>query len=63
MNVDRTSLYNSGQRKGFHEAVIKYILKAEEKNQYSNSDVISQIMEYFDLSEQEATTLVNEHWK
>ena len=60
MNVDRTSLYNSGQRKGFHEAVIKYILKAEENNQYSNSDVI---MEYFDLSEQEATTLVNEHWK
>lgn len=59
---DRTSLYNSGQRKGFHEAVIKYISKAKENNQYSKSDVTCQIIEYFDLSEEEATTLVNEHW-
>ena len=54
--------YNSGLNEGFTNAIIKYIQKSQAKN-LSIDDTITLIMECFDLTEQNASTLVNEYWK
>ena len=54
--------YNSGLNEGFNNAIIKYIQKSKAKN-LSIDDTITLIMECFDLTEQNASTLVNEYWK
>lgn len=66
---DRISLYASGRKarineginKGFHEAISKYITKSKNNSQITKEDVITQLIDYFDVSAQDATTLVNEH--
>jgi len=63
---DRSSLYNSGHRKGkiegFNDAIIKYIHKLKSNADISQADAIVQLVDYFDLSTQDATALVNEYW-
>ena len=49
------------KEEGYEEAVIKYIQKSQ-ANGNSADNTIAQVIEFFDLSEEEATTLVNEHW-
>ena len=68
---DRISLYASGRKagineginKGFNEAISKYITKSKNNSKITKEDVITQLIDYFDLSAQDATTLVNEHWE
>jgi len=54
--------YDIGHSEGFNNAIIKYIQKSKIQN-ISIDDTITLIMKYFDLSKQEATALVKEHWK
>lgn len=50
-------------RKGiYEEAIIKFLHKLQSKN-FSKEEAINQIMEYFDLSNEEASKLTNANWK
>ncbi len=50
-------------RKGiYEEAIIKFLHKLQSKN-FSKEEAINQIMEYFDLSNEEAAKLTNANWK
>ncbi len=64
---DRISLYASGHKtgkaEGFNEAIIKYITNVKTNTNISKADAVIQLVDYFGLSTQDATTLVNEHWK
>lgn len=64
---DRISLYASGRKtgknEGFNEAVIKYITNVKTNSKISRADAVTQLVDYFGLSTQDATNLVNEHWK
>ena len=53
--------HNSGLNDGFNSAIIKYIQKSKAQN-FSITDTINQVMEYFELSKQNASDLVNEYW-
>lgn len=48
------------KEEGYEEAVIKYIQKSQ-ANGNSSDNTIAQVKEFFDLSEEEATALVNEN--
>jgi len=54
--------YSEGYDEGFNTAIIKCIQKFKAKN-ISIDDTITIIMEYFDLSKQDASSLVKEYWK
>ena len=59
---DRISLYHSGRREGRKEAIIKAIQMSHDYN-VSKEATIQQLMEKYELSQAEATELVNLHWK
>ena len=71
---DRISFYASGHKagksegfseginKGFNEAISKHI-KIMKKNNIPQNIVIADLIEEFAISEVDAATLVNEHWK
>jgi len=50
------------REEGFTDAVLKFLHKLKDKD-YSKADAINQIIEYFDLSPEAATDLVNLNWK
>ena len=54
--------YNDGFNDGFHEAIVTIIQKLKNNNTPQRT-VITQLMEYFSLSESDAISLVNEYWK
>ena len=53
--------HNSGLNDGFNNAIIKYIQKSKSQN-ISIVETITRVMEYFELSKQNASDLVNEYW-
>ena len=67
---DRTSLYNSGRREGHlegrleasKEAIIKAIKMSKNYN-VTKEEAIEQLIEQFELSQDEARELVNLHWE
>ena len=67
---DRTSLYNSGRREGHlegrleasKEAIIKAIKMSKNYN-VTKEAAIEQLIEQFELSQDEARELVNFHWE
>ena len=58
----RKGIHDEGFDEGFINAVIKFIHKSQVQNN-SIDETISQVMGYFELSQQTATDLVNEHLK
>lgn len=54
--------FNDGFSGGFNEAIIKSI-KLMQKNNISKDTIIADLMDTFELSNADAITLVNEHWK
>lgn len=54
--------YSEGFDNGFLDAIIKFIQKSQSKD-LSINDTIPQVMEYFELSKEAASELVNKHWK
>ena len=58
----RKGIRDEGFDEGFLNATIKFIHKSKSHG-CSLENTITQIIEYFELSEEEATTLVNENWK
>lgn len=61
-NEDYDSGHDTGLSEGFNNAIIKCIQKSKAKN-ISIDDNITLVMEYFDLSKQEASALVKEYRK
>ena len=62
---DRISLYNSGRREGRLEARKDAIVKAIKMSKNYNvtqEATIKQLIEQFELSQEEATELVSLHW-
>jgi len=63
---DRISLYASGRKEGkiegFNEAIINFV-QSVQNDKHTKDYAISQITKYFNLSNANATALVNEHWK
>ena len=53
--------YNDGFNDGFNEAIVTIIQKSQNNNTPQRT-VITQLMEYFSLSESDAISLVNEYW-
>jgi len=53
--------FSDGFDNGFNGAIVTFIEKSQSNNVPANA-IITQLKELFSLSEQEATTLVNEHW-
>ncbi len=53
--------FNNGFSGGFNEAIIKSI-KLMQKNSISKDSIIADLMDAFELSNADATVLVNEHW-
>ena len=53
--------YNDGFSNGFSKAIITFIHNLP--NSDSKETVIAQLMKCFNLSESDASVLVNEHWK
>ena len=59
---DRISLYHSGRREGLNESISKTIAIIHDLN-LPKETAIYQLMEKYELSQTEATELVNLHWK
>ena len=53
--------FSDGFSGGFNEAIITFIHNLP--NSDSKETVIAQLMKCFDLSESDATALMDEHWK
>ena len=59
---DRISLYASGRKTGFADAILCFI-QTLQSDGISREGAIVQIVKYFNLTNDDATALVNEHWK
>lgn len=63
---DRISLYASGRKEGktegLNEAIVKSI-KMMKKKHIPKATIIADLTDTFELSDADATALVNEHWK
>ena len=53
--------YGAGYGAGFQNAVVKFIHTLHTNNT-PKDEAITQLTQYFDLSEEKATTIVNEYW-
>jgi len=59
--VFRKGIHEEGYNDGFNNAIITFIHNLP--NTDTKESVITQLMRCFNISESDATTLVNEHWK